>query len=224
MIIEVGHFALVLALLVAIFQMVVPAWGARVRDERLMAVAEPAALCQLGLLIVASNLIVDHRLITVNLDFVLAAAGRQGARGGRPEFPAIHHGCLPVCSRRGETSSRWGSGGESLPSTRPEVRRVEAVCRASKPYGLLTLKRSPIVARPSLTASTTLGHSRSAHASQMHPPRLPSFRPSTRVTLLRSRNHEPFTGWASRRHGRYTHLVTGDAAGETSAKYRSSRR
>ena len=53
MIVELGHFALVLALLVSIFQMVVPAWGARVRDERLMAVAEPAALCQLGLLLVA---------------------------------------------------------------------------------------------------------------------------------------------------------------------------
>jgi cytochrome c-type biogenesis protein CcmF len=52
-IVELGHFALVLALLVAILQMVVPAWGAHVRDPRLMAVAEPAALCQLGLLLVA---------------------------------------------------------------------------------------------------------------------------------------------------------------------------
>ena len=34
MIVEVGHFALVLALLVAVFQMVVPAWGAHVRDRR----------------------------------------------------------------------------------------------------------------------------------------------------------------------------------------------
>ncbi len=53
MIVELGHFALVLALLVAILQMVVPAWGAHVRDSRLMAVAEPAALCQFGLLLVA---------------------------------------------------------------------------------------------------------------------------------------------------------------------------
>jgi len=52
-IIELGHFALVLALLVAILQMVVPAWGAHVRDRRLMAMAEPAALCQFGLLLVA---------------------------------------------------------------------------------------------------------------------------------------------------------------------------
>jgi len=53
MVVELGHFALVLALLVAIFQMVVPAYGARTNDDRLMAVGEPAALCQLGLLIVA---------------------------------------------------------------------------------------------------------------------------------------------------------------------------
>ncbi|MFA5899292.1 MAG: heme lyase CcmF/NrfE family subunit [Hyphomicrobium sp.] len=53
MIIELGHFALVLALLVAIFQMVVPAYGAHIRDDRLMAVGEPAALCQFGLLLVA---------------------------------------------------------------------------------------------------------------------------------------------------------------------------
>ena len=53
MIVELGHFALVLALLVAVFQMVVPAWGAYVRDRELMATAEPAALCQLALLLFA---------------------------------------------------------------------------------------------------------------------------------------------------------------------------
>jgi cytochrome c-type biogenesis protein CcmF len=52
-IIELGHFALVLALLIAVLQMVVPAYGAHVRDQRLMAVADPAALCQFGLLLVA---------------------------------------------------------------------------------------------------------------------------------------------------------------------------
>jgi cytochrome c-type biogenesis protein CcmF len=52
-IIEFGHFALILALLVAAFQTVVPAWGARVRDARLMAVAEPAAVSQFFLLLIA---------------------------------------------------------------------------------------------------------------------------------------------------------------------------
>ncbi len=49
MIIELGHFALILALGVAIAQAALPAWGARQRDGRLMAVAEPAALAQLAL-------------------------------------------------------------------------------------------------------------------------------------------------------------------------------
>ena len=53
MIVELGHFALVLALLVAMLQMVVPAWGAYTRDPRLMGVGEPAALCQFGLLLVS---------------------------------------------------------------------------------------------------------------------------------------------------------------------------
>jgi cytochrome c-type biogenesis protein CcmF len=53
MIVELGHFALIMALVVAATQMVVPAWGARVRDERLMAYAEPAAVSQLVLLLIA---------------------------------------------------------------------------------------------------------------------------------------------------------------------------
>jgi cytochrome c-type biogenesis protein CcmF len=53
MIIELGHFALILALGVAIAQATLPAWGARQRDGRLMAVAEPAALAQLALIALA---------------------------------------------------------------------------------------------------------------------------------------------------------------------------
>src|SRR5262249_60930062 len=53
MIVELGHFALVLALAVALVQTALPAWGAHVRDLRLMQVAEPAALAQLGLIALA---------------------------------------------------------------------------------------------------------------------------------------------------------------------------
>ncbi len=53
MITEFGHFALVLALLVAAMQTFVPFWGARTRDARMMAVAEPAALAQLFLILLA---------------------------------------------------------------------------------------------------------------------------------------------------------------------------
>ncbi len=63
MIIELGHFALILALMVAIAQMVLPFWGARVGDRRLMAVAEPAALTQLGL-VIAAFLALMHAHVT----------------------------------------------------------------------------------------------------------------------------------------------------------------
>jgi cytochrome c-type biogenesis protein CcmF len=45
---EVGHYALVLALVLALVQSVVPLIGARTRDGALMAVAEPTALAQFG--------------------------------------------------------------------------------------------------------------------------------------------------------------------------------
>jgi len=50
MIAELGHFALILALAVALVQTVVPLWGAHTGDGRLMAVARPAAVAQLGLI------------------------------------------------------------------------------------------------------------------------------------------------------------------------------
>ena len=53
MIIEFGHFALVLALVVAVFQMVVPAYGAKIGDQRLMATASTAALVQAGLIAIS---------------------------------------------------------------------------------------------------------------------------------------------------------------------------
>jgi cytochrome c-type biogenesis protein CcmF len=48
MIAEIGHYALVLALALALIQSFVPLIGARTRDASLMAVAEPAALAQFG--------------------------------------------------------------------------------------------------------------------------------------------------------------------------------
>ena len=63
MITELGHFALILALGVAIVQMVLPAWGAHVREPRLMAVGEPAALAQLTLIAIAF-LSLTHAYVT----------------------------------------------------------------------------------------------------------------------------------------------------------------
>ena len=46
MIAELGHYALVLALGLALVQAIVPIWGARTRDAALMGVAAPTALAQ----------------------------------------------------------------------------------------------------------------------------------------------------------------------------------
>ena len=53
MIAETGHYALILALAVAIVQMVLPLIGARIRDQQLMAVAGPAAQLQFVLVAIA---------------------------------------------------------------------------------------------------------------------------------------------------------------------------
>jgi cytochrome c-type biogenesis protein CcmF len=53
MIAEIGHYALVLALGMALIQMIVPAWGAQRRDAGLMAVAGSTALAQFVLVAIA---------------------------------------------------------------------------------------------------------------------------------------------------------------------------
>jgi cytochrome c-type biogenesis protein CcmF len=53
MIVEFGHFALILAVVVALFQTVVPFWGAMTKDPRLMDTAKPAAILQFVLLCIA---------------------------------------------------------------------------------------------------------------------------------------------------------------------------
>ncbi|MFQ5625740.1 MAG: heme lyase CcmF/NrfE family subunit [Methyloligellaceae bacterium] len=53
MIAEIGHFALILALGVALAQMILPIWGARRGDYLLMRVGAPAAQAQFGLLLIA---------------------------------------------------------------------------------------------------------------------------------------------------------------------------
>ena len=62
MIVEIGHFALVLALCAALAQTVVPSWGARLGDPGLMAVGQSAALTQLALVAIALAALVDAHL------------------------------------------------------------------------------------------------------------------------------------------------------------------
>jgi cytochrome c-type biogenesis protein CcmF len=52
-IIELGHFALILALAVAVFQTIVPAYGVKVVSSRLMASGDGAAFAQFALLLMA---------------------------------------------------------------------------------------------------------------------------------------------------------------------------
>jgi cytochrome c-type biogenesis protein CcmF len=56
---EIGHYALVLALALALIQSVVPLVGARVRDGAMMAVAEPTALAQFGFVALSFAMLVS---------------------------------------------------------------------------------------------------------------------------------------------------------------------
>lgn len=63
MIIELGHFALILAFMVAIVQTILPLWGAYRNDGRLMALGEPAAVAQ-ALLIAISFAALTYGFVT----------------------------------------------------------------------------------------------------------------------------------------------------------------
>jgi cytochrome c-type biogenesis protein CcmF len=78
-IVELGHFALVLALLVATVQVVVPMIGAHIRDERMMRVAEPAALCQL-LLIALSFFALMHAYVTSDFSVLNVAQNSHSTK------------------------------------------------------------------------------------------------------------------------------------------------
>jgi cytochrome c-type biogenesis protein CcmF len=79
MIVELGHFALVLALAVALLQTLLPAWGAHTRDARLMGVAEPAALAQLTLIAFAF-LALTHAYVTSDFSVETVWANSHSAK------------------------------------------------------------------------------------------------------------------------------------------------
>ena len=62
MIVEIGHFALALALAAALAQTVAPFWGARIGDDGLMSVGRNAALLQLVLIAIAFAALVNAHL------------------------------------------------------------------------------------------------------------------------------------------------------------------
>jgi len=64
MLVEIGHFALVLAMLVALVQAVVPLAGASVRSRALMDLARPAALLQFGLVALSFAVFMHAHIIS----------------------------------------------------------------------------------------------------------------------------------------------------------------
>jgi cytochrome c-type biogenesis protein CcmF len=91
MIAEIGHFALILALAVAILQAVVPMIGVRSRDLTLMAVADVTALAQFALVILSFAALIA---CYVQSDFSVAAVFQNS------------HSTMPLVYK---ISSSWGN-------------------------------------------------------------------------------------------------------------------
>jgi len=79
MVVEFGHFALVLAVVVALFQMLVPMWGARTGNARLMATAKPAAIAQFALLLI-SFLSLTYAYVTSDFSVANVAVNSHSAK------------------------------------------------------------------------------------------------------------------------------------------------
>ena len=100
MIAEIGHYALVLALALALVQSIVPLIGARTRDAALMAVAEPAAIAQFGFVALAFAALVS---CYVTSDFSVAQRVREFALGDAADLQ-VHR------ARGGTTKARCCCG------------------------------------------------------------------------------------------------------------------
>ena len=120
MIIELGHFALILAFMVAIVQTILPLWGAYTRDGRMMAVAGPAALAQAGL-IALSFAALTYGFVTSDFSLKLVVENSHTAKPLLYKISGVwgnHEGslllwalCLAIF---GAAAAIWGG---NLPST-----------------------------------------------------------------------------------------------------------
>jgi cytochrome c-type biogenesis protein CcmF len=79
LIVELGHLALAAALVVAVFQTVVPLYGAARRDSTLMAMAQPAALVQFAALILAFGAL-THAFVTSDFSVSNVAANSHSLK------------------------------------------------------------------------------------------------------------------------------------------------
>ena len=123
MIVEIGHFALVLAFAAALAQTVVPFWGARVGDIGLMTVGRNAALIQLALIAVAFLALVNAHLTS---DFSVLNV----AENSNEAMPAIY-----------KISGVWGNHEGSMLLVGPHPRDLRRARRPVWPRAAARLAR-----------------------------------------------------------------------------------
>ncbi len=100
MIIELGHFALILAFMVAMVQTILPLWGAYIRDPRLMAVGNVAALVQAGLIALAFAAL-TYGFVTSDFSLKLVVDNSHTAKPMLYKFAGVwgnHEGSLLLWS------------------------------------------------------------------------------------------------------------------------------
>ncbi|MFD1881057.1 heme lyase CcmF/NrfE family subunit [Paracoccus pacificus] len=96
MIAELGHFALILALAVALFQTVVPFVGAQLNDSRWMETARPAAVAQFGLIGLAFAAL-THAFVTSDFSVALVYQNSHTAKPLLYKFTGVwgnHEGSM----------------------------------------------------------------------------------------------------------------------------------
>ncbi len=120
MIIELGHFALILAFMVALLQTVLPLWGAYTRNARMMAVAGPAALAQAGLIALAFGALM-YGFVTSDFSLKLVVENSHTAKPLLYKISGVwgnHEGSLLLWALSlavfGAAAAIWGG---NLPTT-----------------------------------------------------------------------------------------------------------
>ncbi|RXF75432.1 heme lyase CcmF/NrfE family subunit [Hansschlegelia zhihuaiae] len=96
MIAETGHYALVLALALAILQSVLPVWGARARDATLMGLASPLAVAQF-VLVAISFAALTHAYVTSDFSLLNVVENSHSAKPLVYKFSGVwgnHEGSL----------------------------------------------------------------------------------------------------------------------------------
>ena len=188
MIIELGHFALILALAVALVQMVLPAWGARVGDARLMAVAEPAALAQLTLLTFAF-LALTHAYVTSDFSVETVWANSHSAKPLIYKIAGVwgnHEGSMLlwvlILAIFGAAVALFGS---NLPAT---LRANVLAVQAGIAVAFLALHRARL---QSLHAHPAASPRAAASTRSCRTPRSPSTRRSSTPATSASRSPSP---------------------------------